>query len=62
MRVDSVLLLVLMVLKLIAVVPMAFENMGAGYAMGCFLLTVAGYGSLVYFSERESRTGGKANA
>ena len=61
MRGDSVLLLVFMVLKLITVVPMAFESMGVGYAMLFCLFTMAGYGALVYLTKKQSRIGGMAN-
>jgi hypothetical protein len=56
MRIDSFLLFVLMVLKLVSVVPMVYKDYGAGVGASVLLAVVGIYSVLIYFCETEQRT------
>lgn len=55
MKLESWLFLLLMVLKFISVIPLAYQNMGVGHAVFFAALTVIAYGTLIFFSETDTR-------
>ncbi len=61
MRIDSGLLFVLMVLKLVSVVPMVYQQYGAGVGASVLLAVVVLYSVLIYFCETEVRVNSKTN-
>lgn len=56
MRIDTALLLVLMILKMVSVVPLAYKQFGADVGVSVLLAVVFGYAMLIYFCETEQRT------
>lgn len=55
MRLESVLFLLLMILKMVSVIPLAFENMGVDYGIVFLILNIVSYGTLIYFAEKDNR-------
>lgn len=56
MRIDTVLVFILMVLKLVSVVPLAFELYGNEMGLLTLTAVVVAYPTLMYLCETEKRS------
>ena len=56
MRFDTLMFLLLMILKSVTVIPLAAKNMGLPTAIGFMVLNILSYGTLMYLSIREGKS------